>query len=442
MTIFYILIAVVATGLGFVVWLLIKEKNSSDGTAVEEIFPEQLAITPIALSQRSSQPSQDDKIGNPKGTPSLLTRLRLFTRKGNVRTSEEQHTSSRELQTGLQQLFHKVKSRQKDYKIENQIEKIEKFNSWEGRHTIPQADQETHHKTILEKPATEKKTTPAITSPLTRETDSLRITPASQKELSLSSGLSSPNEKELEKQIESSLALDELKEKYDRTEKILKERNEELKKIQEALTNESRNRKDFNKIKDLLDKEISDTKDSLRKVSVELSAAKAENEIYKNRINQLEQKITKLEKIIIEKDEKIDELTKSAQGSSAPSTSMDVIPSQETLTEKNEARHERGEDAATTVTFAEEAPENRHQSEITQNNDRLETTEKLDMPIPLQQSSPEDFLSLRPDITEMSSHSTEAAIPPPAETTSSEELLNKDSLPAADKETKEKDQSP
>ncbi|MCA9406699.1 MAG: hypothetical protein KC684_09180, partial [Candidatus Omnitrophica bacterium] len=72
-----------------------------------------------------------------------------------------------------------------------------------------------------------------------------------------------------------------------------------------------KNRKDFNKVKDILEKEIKDLKDQNKDTETQLQTAKKENEDYKQRVNQLEDKSTQLEKELITKEQEIEELKKS-----------------------------------------------------------------------------------------------------------------------------------
>jgi len=92
----------------------------------------------------------------------------------------------------------------------------------------------------------------------------------------------------------------QLKEKYDNLHKLFKEKDLQTEKLQTTLEQEQKQKKDFNKEKDVLEKEIKDTKDAARKLNIELSTAQTEIEGYKSRINQLESKVTQHEKEITE----------------------------------------------------------------------------------------------------------------------------------------------
>lgn len=122
--------------------------------------------------------------------------------------------------------------------------------------------------------------------------------------------LSMEEEKKIEAEIGLTSQLNELKEKYDLLDRLFKEKSSALEKAEESLQNELKNRKEFNKVKDILEKELKDTKDKARNVQAEMSAFQTEAENYQKRINQLEEKVTKLEKIVITKEDEISDLRK------------------------------------------------------------------------------------------------------------------------------------
>lgn len=122
--------------------------------------------------------------------------------------------------------------------------------------------------------------------------------------------LSMEEEKRIEAEIGLTSQLNELKEKYELLDRLFKEKSSTLEKAEESLQNELKNRKEFNKVKDILEKELKDTKDKARNVQAEMSAFQTEAESYQKRINQLEEKVTKLEKIVITKEDEISDLRK------------------------------------------------------------------------------------------------------------------------------------
>ena len=122
------------------------------------------------------------------------------------------------------------------------------------------------------------------------------------------SAISKDEEKKIDKEIEAVVELDETKERYKKIEMLLKEKSEELEKVKESLASEQRNRKEFNKVKDILEKEIKEIKERTKNLQAEINTSVSEKEALQKRSKQLEDKCTKLEKEIYEKEQKIDEL--------------------------------------------------------------------------------------------------------------------------------------
>lgn len=112
----------------------------------------------------------------------------------------------------------------------------------------------------------------------------------------------------LDQGIESSVAYAELQQKHSRIEKILKERTDELERSQHDLQNETSNRKEFNKVKDLLEKELADTREKTRQTNNALRAAQAESGVLQKRIQQMEDKISQLEKGLLAKEQEIEDI--------------------------------------------------------------------------------------------------------------------------------------
>ena len=116
------------------------------------------------------------------------------------------------------------------------------------------------------------------------------------------------------------LAYQELLAKCERLEKILNEKSQELEKKEKALASEIKARKDFNKVKDVLEKEIKEAKDKIHKTNLELGASQAESQNYKKRITQLEDKVTSKEKEILKKEDEIKDLTNCVQAAASAQT--------------------------------------------------------------------------------------------------------------------------
>jgi hypothetical protein len=132
--------------------------------------------------------------------------------------------------------------------------------------------------------------------------------------------LSAGEEKKIEREIDLMAQLDEIKEQNKNLAKLFKEKSSTLEKAEESLENELRNRKEFNKLKDILEKELKESKDTSRELQMELSGIKAESESYQRRVGLLEEKVTGLEKQIIQKDDEVANLIKRLQTFAGPTT--------------------------------------------------------------------------------------------------------------------------
>lgn len=129
--------------------------------------------------------------------------------------------------------------------------------------------------------------------------------------------LSAAEEKKIEQEIDLAARSEEWKGKYERLDKLFNEKSAALTRSEESLQNELSNRKEFNKLKDMLERELREAKDKARNVQVELSTAKTEAEGSKKRIAQLEEKITKMEKTILQKDDEVADLAKRLQAAAS-----------------------------------------------------------------------------------------------------------------------------
>ncbi len=121
----------------------------------------------------------------------------------------------------------------------------------------------------------------------------------------------------IDKEVELSIQNDELKnqfaqlqERYDKLDKLFIEKSESLERTLNDLEHEQKNRKEFNKVKDLLEKEIKDSKDIAKKAEAGLNSIKSESTTYTARITQLEEKIKKLEGELYAKEDLLEEQSK------------------------------------------------------------------------------------------------------------------------------------
>ena len=122
--------------------------------------------------------------------------------------------------------------------------------------------------------------------------------------------LSAAEEKKIEQEIDLAAQIEEWKGKHERLDKLFNEKSAALAKFEESLKAELNNRKEFNKIKDILEKDLREARDKTRSVQMELNTAKTEAEGNKKKAAQLEEKITKMEKALLGKDDEIAALNK------------------------------------------------------------------------------------------------------------------------------------
>jgi len=98
----------------------------------------------------------------------------------------------------------------------------------------------------------------------------------------------------------------ELQERYEKIDALFQEKSESLEKSERNLANEIKNRKEFNKVKDILEKEIRDLKDAHRSAQNSVTSVQTEAQSYQNRIKQLEEKVTNLEKNLLAKEQELE----------------------------------------------------------------------------------------------------------------------------------------
>lgn len=152
---------------------------------------------------------------------------------------------------------------------------------------------------------------------------SLPLNPPDQTPPSQQSGTASlrldnnPTGDDIEKNVELAVKVDELKkttadltEKNQKSEQLIAEKNAALEKTIKELEQERKHRKEFNKIKDLLEKELKDVRENAKQIQIELTTSKTENQSYQNRIAQLKEKIQQLETLCTQKDSQITKLSK------------------------------------------------------------------------------------------------------------------------------------
>ncbi|MDP8212010.1 MAG: hypothetical protein P9X22_01805 [Candidatus Zapsychrus exili] len=122
----------------------------------------------------------------------------------------------------------------------------------------------------------------------------------------------SQSEKIIEEIVQEEVALpeDNTEEKKTKLEELLKEKNAALEELQKALNKEQENRESFDKVKEILQKELIDTREKARKAKKELSLTSDEGDQYAEQIDELQEKANNLERNLEDKDKDIEELTR------------------------------------------------------------------------------------------------------------------------------------
>lgn len=292
MTILIALISLSVVGFGAVFWLLKNDKGEKKNSApVGELKTEDSSDSSNVDGQSSSKsslldkmkffekkkPEQDDDSAQPKASSSLLKGVlgKLKLGKKELKPNDVPEV------TPLPSLkeYLKAEKGENTEKVQEEVDgKPEALTGTKGIKTV---------------------------SP----EDSKEAKPLSQEE-----------EKNIEKEIELTTELKELKEKYDKLDALFSEKSTEFEKSKKSLSHELENRREFNKVKDILEKELKESKDKARNIQGELNNAQVEIVSFKGRNVQLEDKTTKLEKDLLEKEDKISDLVKRMQTFASPST--------------------------------------------------------------------------------------------------------------------------
>lgn len=296
MIIFYCVLALGLGGIGYVLWNL-KNETEYQSLPVEKIDPDQIGSFGL---QENLNPGKKFKLPGAKSSKPPLKTNFLFS----------------SLSTPFQKVFNKIKPPPADNKQAFNLKTKETFllkdKFSQNPFNVPNQKQTPVH-SINAAPTTNAVPT---TNPAPTTSPQPMVKPLSPKQLN--------NEeiRKIEVEIDLSTELNELKTRHERLEKIFQERNSEFEKNQEELNNELKNRKEFNKIKDLLEKELKDAKNQSRDSQTKLNLVMAEMEGHKKRNTVLEEKVTRLEKDILKKEEEIDTLVKRLQTFASPTTSI------------------------------------------------------------------------------------------------------------------------
>jgi len=322
---FNILLILCVIGIGAVLWLLKTEKDEEKVSLHKLTNNSSESSAPPNFEHDQDAPEADSENAVPPGAGhSLLSKLAALRQKkskvskiieGN---NQPEKTSKSKLSTNtIKTLIPKIKEQLANIFSKKKI----------SIDDVPEVTPLPSLKEYLEKE--EKQKIPVTDN----NSGTAGMTTSSAKNPTAKMPLSKEEEERIENGIQTSSELDELKERYERLDILFTKKSSELDETTKTLENEQKNRKEFNTLKDLLEKELKNAKDKFKITQEELGNTINENEGYKKRIAGLEENISKFENELLEKNGKIDELVKRLQTFASPSTASTPptpeIPSEE-----------------------------------------------------------------------------------------------------------------
>ncbi|MCA9398436.1 MAG: hypothetical protein KC618_01720 [Candidatus Omnitrophica bacterium] len=297
------MLVLVISGLGAAAWLFMKDKDSIE-SSIEQLDPDQITTDMVNENEPASPTfSPGTPIEEGGGSESLFGKIMQKLKFGKKDEFDNDNIPQATSFEDLKKEISTPKDMPKTNAFETTQEGLKKSAQQNSNNPFNRPKQDTPSLPISE-PRPSKETTDTSAE--------------KQKPFSPGEPLTEDEQKALDNEIEQSISAASLQEKYERLDKLFKEKSAELQKAQSSLDNEQKNRKDFNKVKDILEKEIKDLKDQNKDTEIQLQTAKKEIEDYKQRVNQLEDKSTQLEKELITKEQEIEELKKSPVEAAAP----------------------------------------------------------------------------------------------------------------------------
>lgn len=276
MAILIALIGLSAAGIGAVIWLIRSENNSDNTLSLSN------ARGAINLMEDISSPKVSSKPASSKEKSSLLDRL--IPKKTKLAETDAIVQTPKSSSAFLSVIFKKFKLKKTSSEPQPQ-----------------EASPLSILNNIIErKPGEDMNSSVQLDKP---PTGTASIQTVAEEDV-----ISDEDAKRIDKEIQLTTDLNEWKEKYARIDTLFTEKSSALEKAKESLENELNHRKEFNKIKDLLEKELKESKERTRNAQQELNAARSEGEAHKKRVLLLEEKIARLEKTLLEEKDKLEEL--------------------------------------------------------------------------------------------------------------------------------------
>lgn len=288
MIMFYIISGISAVGIIAVLFLLKNDKSTFvPENKVEPIKPED--IVGLSALKKTLGQSDNDK-------PSNTNTVGKFNKAPTLNTSK-----ANEPQKDKLNLIGKMLKKFKKGDDLDDIPEVTPLPSLREALNIRPNTNTTNNQSNLNKTPSETGTASLKTAPVSTTNVQKTTLPPIQTEKKedqpkSESTLTASEEKEIDLQVETSVKIDELKAKYEKMEKMFEEKQQNLEKITLELENEKKHRKDFNKVKDLLEKELKESKDRYKEMQLDLNQSIKERENLTEKISLLETKAINLEK--------------------------------------------------------------------------------------------------------------------------------------------------
>ncbi|MBU0468856.1 MAG: elongation factor G [Candidatus Omnitrophica bacterium] len=188
-----------------------------------------------------------------------------------------------------------------------------------------------------------------------------------QEDVPQKSIISFEEEEILDREIEIAAELSTLKEKYERLEKLFNEKQFELEAVENNLKSEVKNRKEFNRVKDILEKELRDVRDRSHELNNKTKESEARSENLTRRIEQLEKKLAATEKDLLAKEDEVKKLLN------------DVAQQKSKVEEANEKIKQKDAKIAVLVDrVSAEGGKTEQVAEVTQPDQQVEAEVKLE----------------------------------------------------------------
>lgn len=284
MGVIIIVAGAVILGVAAIVWLLIAEKKSSSDF-IKQIDPENVSsgevLSRLGLEEDSLKIQKAEKFSGKSSKGFKFSFLNKFKKNPKAVASDGP--------TGTHKAFISLK----DALVARKLNKKNDGEALLNRGATVEDDvsEIPEHNLDISQKDEAQGTISITTSPVDPVSNEMPMT------------LTVEEEQGIKNNIEASAELEELKEKYERLERLFQEKGAAYEKAQAALVHEQEHRKEFDTVKGVLEKELAQAKE----------AAKAQAAIGE-KTQELDHKVEKFERELKEKEAKINELLDQLHG--------------------------------------------------------------------------------------------------------------------------------